>query len=57
MLVRSDEELLATRDAEFVKDAGEMMTHRNAGDAEPVGNVFIGKAFADQSNDFALSFG
>jgi hypothetical protein len=34
-----------------------MMPDRNAGNAEAVGDVFIGKPFPNQANNFALSFG
>jgi hypothetical protein len=45
--VRSDKELLAVGDAEFIENAGEVMPDCNAGDAQAIGNVFIGKAFTD----------
>lgn len=47
LLVRSDKELLAVGDAEFIENAGEVMPDCNAGDAQPIGNVFIRKAFTD----------
>jgi hypothetical protein len=45
--VRSDKKLLAVGDAEFIENAGEVMPDCNAGDAQAIGNVFIGKAFTD----------
>lgn len=57
MLVRTDEQLLAIGDAEFVEDAGEVVTDRNARDAEAVGNIFVGESLTDQPADLALSFG
>ena len=52
----SNEEFLAGRNTEFVEDAGQVMAYRDHGDAEPVCNVLIGKAFSDQRNDLALAF-
>ena len=37
----AQEEFLAIGDAEFVKDVGEVMADRNAGNTQAVGNVFI----------------
>ena len=52
--MRPDEQLLAVRDTEFVKDVGEMMADRNARNVQALGNVFIRKPLADQSDDLAL---
>jgi len=57
MLMCTDQQLLAIGDAEFVEDIREMMTDGDTGDTESIGNVFIGKAFADQSHNLPLSLG
>ncbi len=41
ILVCTDEQFLAIGDAQLVKDIGEVMAHRNTGDAQTVGDVFI----------------
>ncbi len=56
MLVCADQQLLAVGHAQLVKNISEVMTDRDTGDAESVGNIFIGKAFADQAHNLALSF-
>lgn len=56
MLVCTDQQLLAVGHAQLVKNISEVMTDRDTGDTESVGNVFIGKAFADQAHNLALSF-
>jgi hypothetical protein len=45
--MRSDEQFLTVRDAELVENAGEVMPNRNARNAQAVGDVLIGKTFAD----------
>ncbi len=47
-----DEQFLAIRDTELVENAGEMMSDGNAGNAQTVGNVFVGQSLTDQSDDF-----
>ena len=42
ILVRSDEQFLAIRDAEFVEDTRKVMPDCNAGDAKTVGDVLVG---------------
>ncbi len=41
ILVRADKQFLAIGDAEFIKDASEVMTDCNARDAKAVGDVFV----------------
>ncbi len=51
VLMSSNEEFLAGRDTEFVEDTGQVMAYANTGDAEAIGNIRIGKALPDQSDD------
>ncbi len=45
--MRSEEQFLAVGHAKLVKNAGEMMPDRDAGNAQAIGDVFIGKPFAN----------
>lgn len=54
--MRSYKKLLSVGHTEFIENAGEVMSNRNAGDAQAIGYVLIRKAFADQSHHLALSF-
>lgn len=57
MLMRTNEQFLAIGDTEFIEDAGEVMPNCNARNAKAVGDILVGKTFADEAHDLAFSFG
>ena len=57
MLMRTNEQFLAIGDAEFIEDAGEVMSNCDARNAKAVSDILVGKAFADEAYDLAFSFG
>lgn len=53
---RSDQELPAAVHIECAENAGEVMAHGCAANAEAAGDIFVGQALPDQGDDVMLAF-
>jgi len=53
--MRSKQELLAALHIKFAENAGEVMAHGRAANAEAAGDVFVGEALSDQADDVLLT--
>jgi hypothetical protein len=49
VFVRSNQKLLAAVHIEFAENAGEVMAHGRAANAEAAGNIFVGQALSNQA--------
>jgi len=56
VFVRSNQELLAAMHIEFAENAGEVMAHGRAANAEAAGDIFVGQALSNQGDDIMLTF-
>ena len=54
-LVRPDRDLSAGAEAQLVTDVLQMRIDGSFGDAEPTGDLAVGKAFGDQAGDLNLA--
>ena len=57
LLMSSNEKLLAARHAEFVKNAGEVVSHGRGTNTETLGDVLVRESLPNQLDDLTFAFG